>query len=358
MSSYFSQSALVGITVGGICLLLSWLGTGWLIKELNRRQILDRPNDRSSHTIPTPRGGGLAIMMAVCGVGLCYAFAFSDQPLRIVVPVLGALSLAGLSFLDDVKTLPASLRLFVQLVACFGLLAFLWDGVPASMPLLGAWLPEGFAGAFEFVLTGFAWVWFLNLYNFMDGIDGIAGVETASLGGAIVLASLILPASLDGVALGCAFIGASLGFLRWNWHPAKIFMGDVGSVPLGFLLGWLLLELAWAGAWLLALLPPLYYVVDATVTLIRRLLRGEKIWQAHRCHFYQQAVQKGRSHADVARAVLWANLALLLLAFVAEAKSRGLIPLLQPHESDPWAAFAVAILIVVKLIRWMQREIS
>jgi UDP-N-acetylmuramyl pentapeptide phosphotransferase/UDP-N-acetylglucosamine-1-phosphate transferase len=136
-----------------------------------------------------------------------------------------------------------------------------------------------------------------------------------------------------------------IGFLVWNWHPARIFLGDVGSIPLGFLLGWLLLDLAASGLWQAALILPLYYLADASLTLLRRLLRGAVIWHAHREHCYQQAVQRGRSHAAVSRAVAFTNLLLVGLAFVAASPSGP--PIL------PWLILAAAIIIVGLLMTWM-----
>ncbi|MEQ8194752.1 MAG: glycosyl transferase, partial [Rhodospirillales bacterium] len=150
--------------------------------------------------------------------------------------------------------------------------------------------------------------------NFMDGIDGIAGVETASLGGGIV-AVVLLAATDPALAwIGVTLIAGALGFLWWNWHPAKIFLGDTGSVPLGFVLGWLLLTLAAEGQWAAAFILPLYYLADATLTLFRRALRGEKFWQAHREHFYQRAAQRGLGHAHVSLAILAGNVGLIALA--------------------------------------------
>jgi UDP-N-acetylmuramyl pentapeptide phosphotransferase/UDP-N-acetylglucosamine-1-phosphate transferase len=167
------------------------------------------------------------------------------------------------------------------------------------------------------LVAGLAWIWFINLFNFMDGIDGIAGVEAACIGAGlfVVLQGLGSPAGLGLIALATA--GAALGFLWWNWQPARIFLGDVGSVPLGYLLGWLLLSAAAAGAWAPALILPLYYLADASLTLVRRLLRGERIWHAHRQHAYQRAVQGGMSHAQTVRIIAAGNLALIGLAVVA-----------------------------------------
>jgi UDP-N-acetylmuramyl pentapeptide phosphotransferase/UDP-N-acetylglucosamine-1-phosphate transferase len=160
-------------------------------------------------------------------------------------------------------------------------------------------------------------VWFVNLYNFMDGIDGITGVETGALAFGLVLLSAVVPA-LSPVAVPAAAVGAAgLGFLVWNWHPARIFLGDSGSIPLGYLLGWLLLLAAGHGLWAPALILPAYYLTDATVTLVRRAANGHSLFQAHRQHFYQKAVQGGASHARVVRLILGGNLVLVALAWAA-----------------------------------------
>ncbi len=157
----------------------------------------------------------------------------------------------------------------------------------------------------------------------MDGIDGIAGVETASLGLGVALVAATAGLSPVFLTFGLVLFGAALGFLWWNWHPARIFLGDVGSVPLGFLLGWLLLSLAAKGQWAAALILPLYYLADTSLTLTKRCLKGEKIWQAHREHFYQLAVKRGLSHAQVVGHVLGINVLLVVLAVMAAGGLTG-----------------------------------
>ena len=170
----------------------------------------------------------------------------------------------------------------------------------------------------DHVLAALAWLWFVNLFNFMDGIDGLSGVQSASIGlGAFALT--LISAVPEGLgSFGLALVGVSFGFLLWNWHPAKIFLGDVGSVPLGYLTGWLLLALAVEGAWQAALLLPAYYLADATLTLIARLLRGRRVWQAHREHYYQRVVAAGWSHTRTARLIAGHNLLLVGLAVVSQ----------------------------------------
>jgi UDP-N-acetylmuramyl pentapeptide phosphotransferase/UDP-N-acetylglucosamine-1-phosphate transferase len=206
------------------------------------------------------------------------------------------LALLLLSWQDDRVSLTARTRLLVHLAAvAAGLYA-----LPAREFIFQGWLPFWA----DRTVAALLWIWFLNLYNFMDGIDGITGIETSCIAGGLWLLS---PAEGQAAVLA----GAAAGFLIWNWHPAKIFLGDSGSVPLGYLLGWLLLRMAGDGVWAPALILPAYYLADATITISKRALRGEKIWQAHREHFYQRAVQGGTSHRLVALLILISDVALV-----------------------------------------------
>jgi UDP-N-acetylmuramyl pentapeptide phosphotransferase/UDP-N-acetylglucosamine-1-phosphate transferase len=305
--------------IGGTRLALAWLA---------RKAILDHPNERSSHSRPTPRGGGLAVtpVVLVTWATICAG----GTPVAGLGPVLaGGAVLFALSWMDDKSGLSARLRLGVHVLAVgAGLLAF-----PADHLVCQGWLPLWADRLVALV----AWVWFVNLFNFMDGIDGITGVETGSLGlGLALLAALAADGPGQWLALSAA--AAGIGFLVWNWHPAKIFLGDSGSIPLGFLLGWLLLRTAADGHWAPALILPAYYLTDATLTLARRARRGETIFQAHRQHFYQQAVQGGIRHSDVAVIILLANLGLIALALTA---------LTHPLTALAAAAADVALLLVL-----------
>jgi UDP-N-acetylmuramyl pentapeptide phosphotransferase/UDP-N-acetylglucosamine-1-phosphate transferase len=191
--------------------------------------------------------------------------------------------------------------------------------------------------------AAFLWLWFLNLFNFMDGIDGISGVEAASVGLGLALVAVLGGLAAELVALPVLLAAAALGFLAWNRPPAKLFLGDVGSVPLGYLLGWLLLSSAAAGQWAAALILPLYYLADATVTLAKRGLRGAKVWQAHREHFYQRAVQGGLSHGAVVLRVLVCNVGLVVFALLATA-------------GWPWPALAGAALAVLILLARLEHH--
>lgn len=276
---------------GAACFLLTVVGTRLAVAWLLHRRYLDHPNERSSHSAPTPRGGGLAVTSAVA---LCWAGLAFFRPMSSFEWALpaGAILLMVLSWWDDRHTLPAGPRFAAHaLVVAVGLWLLPGEGL-VFQGLLPLWADR--------VLAALGWLWFLNLYNFMDGIDGITGVETACIG-----LGLILVGGAAEPAILC--LAAGLGFLVWNWHPARIFLGDSGSVPLGFILGGLLVRLAAEGHLAAALILPAYYLADATITITRRLLNGEKIWQAHRKHFYQRAVQGGRSHSQVSLAVLAGN---------------------------------------------------
>jgi UDP-N-acetylmuramyl pentapeptide phosphotransferase/UDP-N-acetylglucosamine-1-phosphate transferase len=290
--------------------LIACLGTWALIPVLRRAAVLDRPNERSSHQRPTPRGGGLAPVAAILLAWIASVAAGLVAPSLLLV-IIGAMLLAAVSWLDDVGGLPPTTRLFAQAAAVLcGMLA----EIPAG-PVFQGWLPA----ELDVVAAALLWLWFVNLFNFMDGIDGLAGSEAAAIAiGFFLFARWGVGQDPALTALSAAIAGAAIGFLVWNWAPARIFLGDVGSVPLGYLLGFLLLDLAARGRWKLALILPLYFLADATITLLRRLARRERVWQAHRQHFYQRAVQRGLGHAAVTMRVIAANVLLIGCGWAAE----------------------------------------
>jgi UDP-N-acetylmuramyl pentapeptide phosphotransferase/UDP-N-acetylglucosamine-1-phosphate transferase len=287
-------------------------GTGATAAFLKARAILDRPNERSSHKAPTPRGGGIAVMAVLGAAWPAIALVSSSAPGGMIAVLGAAAGLAALSWIDDLR----GLHPFVRLAAQFTAAAVAILAIPAGTTVFQELLPLGLDRAAAVVL----WVWFVNLFNFMDGIDGIAGTESAFIGAGLFLLAVLFPHPALAPGFGfyaLTLAAAALGFLWWNWEPAKIFLGDVGSVPLGFLLGFLLLDAAAAGFWQAALILPLYYLADSGITLAARVLRGEKLWQAHARHFYQRAARRLRSHAKVVRAVILANLCLVALALVS-----------------------------------------
>ena len=250
----------------------------WMLKSRFARLVLDHPNERSLHVDPVPRTGGLAIMVAVACAGLVLLPAS-------LVWLLPAAALALLSFVDDLRGLPVTVRFAGQLVVSGGFAAWALHGFP--LPWIAA--------------ATLAAAWLANLYNFMDGSDGLAGGMAAIGFGCSGLAALAA-GDVPLAAASFSITGAAAAFLVFNLHPARIFMGDVGSVPLGFLAAAIGL-LGWRGAawplWfpLLVFSP---FVADATVTLARRLCRGDKVWQAHKEHYYQRLVQMGLGHRRTA----------------------------------------------------------
>lgn len=310
------------------CVVASTVATGCVLFWLRRQQILDVPNDRSSHERPTPRGGGLAVVPLLLILWLA-ATILGIAPWTTLGAIAGAAGLAYVSWRDDRGGLPILYRLGAQFVAIAVGLACLPGAGHLFQGLLPAWA--------DVLAAAFLWVWFVNLFNFMDGIDGITGSETLALGlGVALVAFVSADHETGGFPLGLAMASVALGFLPWNWQPARLFLGDVGSVPLGYLGGWLLLGLAGRGHWAPALILPLYYLADATLTLVHRALRGQKIWQAHREHVYQRAVQLGRGHGIVALHVLAADAGLVLLAWLA--------------LEWPWVGLIAAVILVMALI--------
>jgi UDP-N-acetylmuramyl pentapeptide phosphotransferase/UDP-N-acetylglucosamine-1-phosphate transferase len=280
-----------------------------LLRPLLQRYALARPNARSSHKVPTPQGGGIAVLIATLAVGTgALAVAGKLETLLPLWPAVAASSilLAAVGAVDDIRPLSPLVRLPLQALAV--------AAVVAAASGNGRLLPETAPLWLELVVAVVAGVWFVNLVHFMDGIDWITVAEMVPITAAIVLfgvagwgpADLILPAA--------ALLGALLGFAPFNKPVARLFLGDVGSLPIGLLVAWMLYVLATQGGLAAALILPLYFVADATITLFRRLSRGEKVWQAHRTHFYQQATDNGFAAMDVAVHVAGLNVALAALA--------------------------------------------
>ncbi|MGY6238388.1 MraY family glycosyltransferase [Burkholderia ambifaria] len=273
------------------------------------RLATDIPNDRSLHTLPTPRVGGWGI------VPVCVVLLLALAPALWLIAV-GAAGLAAMSQIDDRRGLPARVRFSAHLAAVVALIVV----YPVDAPW---WL---------LAAVGFVMVWLTNLYNFMDGADGLAGGMALFGFGAYAVAALTGPnLSSDLAVAGAAVAGAALGFLLLNFHPARLFLGDAGSIPLGFLAGalgyWGWRADAWP-IWFPALVfAP--FIADASVTLLRRLLRGEKFWQAHREHYYQRMVRSGVGHRRTA--LYWYLIMLAGIIIAVWAKGRP--------EQQQWLLF-------------------
>jgi UDP-N-acetylmuramyl pentapeptide phosphotransferase/UDP-N-acetylglucosamine-1-phosphate transferase len=266
---------------------------------LRPRLVQDIPNLRSSHATPTPRGGGILVVgVTLAAWMVALSLGLFRHPAAAGVSILVAAALAAVSWMDDRRSLSPGVRLLAQLA-----------GVAATLALLPRF--TAYPPALEFLVSLLGWLWFVNLYNFMDGIDGLAAAETVGIG---VSVTVISPASAWPAL---ALAGAAVGFLVWNWPPARVFLGDVGSVPIGYLLGFLLIEAAPETGVPAVLLPPLAFLFDASVTLIRRVFRRERPWEAHRSHAYQRAARSGWSHRRITLSFGLLNVALLALSIAA-----------------------------------------
>lgn len=304
-----TETSLIAVAWFAVCMAGCWYLSSLLIPLLRAWGRVDRPNERSSHVEPVLRGGGLAVVAVLIVPVAVNAWLLADRLLLPPSLLLAAfLGLATICWRDDRKSLPVAVRLAAQVAA----VALGFASLPSTGLVFHGYMPP-FA---DHLFAGLAWIWFINLYNFMDGIDGITGVETATIGLGLTLVSLIAGLAAPFAGLGAAMAGAACGFLLWNWTPAKLFLGDVGSIPLGFIAGFLLLNLASEGHLAPAIIFPLYYLFDATVTLFRRLVRGEAVWQAHRSHAYQVAAA-ATSHPFVVKLIIALNAVLTALALAA-----------------------------------------
>jgi UDP-N-acetylmuramyl pentapeptide phosphotransferase/UDP-N-acetylglucosamine-1-phosphate transferase len=305
----------------GLSLVLTRVFIGWV----EARDIAAAENHRTMHKGRVATGGGLPLLVAMLSGAAAFWPFGSETP--YLLPALAVL--AAVSWADDIMTVPPLLRLAAHVAAAVAALASFPSHLLVFQGTLPFWLDRAVAGL--------ALVWFINLYNFMDGIDGIAGTETVAI--ALGYVAVLAAAGLTGaplVTLALAAAGATAGFLVWNWHPARIFMGDVGAVPLGFLMGWLMLDLAARVSLAAAFILPLYFVADATITLGQRLWSGAKPWDAHREHFYQRATRGLGSHARTVKRVALINIALIMCAVLGTA--------------SPWPGFALATAAVAALL--------
>ena len=329
---------LIAVAVG--CAALAYAATG-LLKPLYARYALARPNARSSHKAPTPQGGGIGILAAMLAGLLVFAWLPAGQALRspgYLALAVAACLMSVVGALDDIVSLSIRPRLAAQFAAA-GL--GLWAALPLVPAGLSVW---GMTLMLPVLLIGH--VWFINLSNFMDGIDGISVAQFVPVAGTIAALSVLGVVPTADAAIAAALAGALLGFAPYNRHVARLFMGDAGSLAIGLIAGWLLLRLALAGQPAAALILPLYYLADATLTLGRRLLRGENVTQAHRTHFYQLATDLGWSVPAVTARIWWAN-AGLALAGIASVWFSG-TPL-------KCLALAAAAAIVARLLTALSR---
>jgi len=327
--------------------LLSTLLTWYFSQPHSFIYILDRPNVRSLHTDPIPCGGGVAIILSLI-IGFIFIGStggFHAQIEYLLWIGVSGLLIAVISFLDDYRTLPFLYRLITHFVAAY---LFLWQSnLWITQIILPDWtwtLPS----IIQIPISLLFIVWMLNLYNFMDGMDGLSGgmaiigFGSLAIWGGLANHILFLSANL-------IIVSAVAGFLIFNFPPARIFMGDTGASTLGFLAATFIL---WGSAenifplWAAALLfSP--FIVDATVTLLRRLLQGEKIWIAHKTHYYQRLIQLGLGHK---RTALW-EYSLMILCSISATFAQTLEPNLQ------WSlllAWLIAYILLMYFIKWLE----
>lgn len=328
--------AIIAASAATTIALIIWLKP-WLV-----RYALARPNARSSHKTPTPQGGGIAVIAATLAVSVVAAFMLKNtaSPLgSALAPVLAATILIALiGAVDDIRTLAVAPRLLGQTLAVTLVLASLPTDLTITS-FLPWWL--------ERALLLVAGVWFVNLVNFMDGVDWMTVAEILPVTGGIALLSALDGLPSHGTILAIALFGAMLGFAPFNKPVARLFLGDVGSLPIGLLVGYLLLLLAGAGHVVAALLLPLYYLADATITLLRRFGNGETVWEAHRSHFYQRATDYGFSVRQIVGRVFGVNMALIALA---------LLSIWQKHLLTQMIALGLGIVLVGWLLLTFSRK--
>ena len=325
------------VFVGSV--MAGWLLVGIVRRAVIRRGLLDLPNARSSHARPTARGGGIAIVI-VTMVAVAIDLALHRIPASLSVAwLVGGGLVAGVGFLDDLKGLSVVVRAGMHFLAAILLLnAVDFPAVVASLGLTTGW------PALVWVVGGVVIVWSINLFNFMDGIDGLASAQCVFvvLGGALLIG---MTRGIDSPLLPClAMAGGSAGFLIWNAPPAKIFMGDVGSGFIGF--GLIAGALATSGhgpvsLWTWFVLNGVF-VADATVTVFTRLFRGQRIYQAHRTHVYQRLARRWSSHGRVTAAYMSINLIWCLPWAIATIKSPGNAPVVALAALLPLCVAAIA----------------
>ena len=308
-----------------VCYALLWL----LLRFAARRLPLDVPNARSLHARPVPRVGGVAML---AGVAATVAAGLAPFGLALAL----AAALAALSFVDDLRPLPTLARLAGHFAAAA---ALAWTVLSPMQP-----------GELAFIVLAIAWL--TNLYNFMDGSDGLAGGMSVAGFGAYAIAAWL--AGDQATALvSVALVGAAAAFHSFTLPPARVFLGDVGSIPLGFLAGALGIG-GWRNdAWplwfpLLVFAP---FIGDATLTLVRRLLRGERVWQAHKEHYYQRLVRMGFGH----RGTAWIAYAAMLLCAVAALAGRAQPPKIQAGIFGG-VTLVLAVFAVWVDLRWARHQ--
>jgi UDP-N-acetylmuramyl pentapeptide phosphotransferase/UDP-N-acetylglucosamine-1-phosphate transferase len=326
-------------TIIGIAALVSALLI-IILRPLLARYALARPNARSSHTIPTPQGGGIAIVAATIAVSYGASTFLPASAVGIISPAIllaAVVLIAAVGIMADIHLIAVTPRLLLQALAVTTVIYTL----PVELrvlPILPWWI--------ERVALIAGGLWFVNLVNFMDGLDWMTVAEVVPITAALAPIGVLGILPPQAMLISLALCGAMIGFAFFNRPVAKLFLGDVGSLPIGLVLGWLLVLVAGSGGRAAAILLPLYYLADSSLTLARRLMSGEQVWQAHRLHFYQRATDRGFRVIDVVARVFFVNLGLAALA---------LATVLKPSRELDIAALALGAALVSWLLMGFAR---
>jgi len=279
------------------------------IKFLTKIRTIDIPNERSSHSIPTPKGAGIGIIATLLIV--YYTFF----PLTDFWFIGSIIIMTILSFINDNKQISIIIRLAVQMILTL-LILNLWpplQNIIFLKNIIPYWL--------ENIIVVLLIIWLINLFNFMDGIDGISGTQCIIIGAGVGASLFLSQEEYKLEQLFAGFMaGSCLAFLFWNWNPAKVFLGDSGSIPLGFINAILILLLCKNGLWYVAIIINNYYLFDSSITLLKRIKMKKKPWKAHKEHFYQKAIQNGYNHSEVCKIIAAHGILLICLSSLATLK--------------------------------------
>jgi glycosyltransferase WbpL len=340
--TFRSDILLIGLLLVFV-VLFTYIVTGFIRRYSLKNSLIDKPNERSSHTVPTPRGGGLSISVSILSSIVILMLA-NWLPKNIAVAMLGGGCLVTIiGWLDDHQDISALWRACSYLFAAIWALYFIGhlESINFGKPVIIS------VGLIISLLIALGIAWLINLYNFMDGTDGIAAIQAISTGAPAGVIFWIN--SQLGLAIICfVIVAACVGFLFWNWSPAKIFMGDVSSCLIGFMFAVLAIAGEYTNSmpiavWLILLA---VFIWDATFTLIRRILTGEKWYAAHRSHAYQRLTQLGISHSKLALSVLILNVIILWpLAYMA-------------YKWDNATLYLLIVSIILMYILWLGIQVQ
>ena len=296
----------------------------FLIPLFVKLKFLDKPNKRSNHILPVSLGGGLVLVPVIILASFFFGYNWSSYN------ILALLFLFLISIADDFKNIKAIYRLVTHFFCIIIYVHFsLLDSVA-----LKQYFNQTYFVIFIYLFLVIGSTWFINAFNFMDGIDGITTIQIIFLTCSLIFFNFFL--GLDYNILHYCILGSALGFLVYNWHPAKIFLGDSGSIPLGFLMLYILAEFYVRGYWLAVFILPMYYLLDTSITLCLRIWKREKFWQPHSQHFYQKAVRNGQSHQKVCFKIILLSIGLFIFSFLSILEKNNFIFLIL---SIVWCTF-------------------